>query len=230
MHVPPTRCLPAAYIDTKCHVTRLMCSKLWGCACMRQCLCDCIKYFYIFNDTWPKRQEVFWSAAHTQTRRHTHRDTHTDRQAHTYIERHTHTEGHTHHGRLTPVSFCKQRTSTSRACHSCLPLPPLHPHPLPLLPPATATKLDDFQLCSTSLPPLPHDVASESSFSFFFILALLATVGNVFTVNRGHLHTHTRTHTCNMHVHIKFYYCHFPWQCPSDPPLTSSLFIASCFL
>lgn len=28
MYVPPTRCLPAAYIDTKCHVTRLMCSKL----------------------------------------------------------------------------------------------------------------------------------------------------------------------------------------------------------
>lgn len=163
------------------------------------------------------------------TLKHAHRDTHILR------DRHTHTEGHTHHGRLTPVSFCKQRTSTSRACHSCLPLLPLvlpfPSHPLPLLPPATGTKLDDFQLCSTSLPPLPHDVASESSFSFFFfILALLATVGNVFTVNRGHLHTHTRTHTCNMHVHIKFYYCHFPWQCPSDPPLTSSLFIASCFL
>lgn len=57
MHVPSPCCNPASYvyIDTKCHVTRLICSKLCGCVCVCQCLCECIKYFYIFNDTWPKR-------------------------------------------------------------------------------------------------------------------------------------------------------------------------------
>lgn len=128
---------------------------------------------------------------HTGT--HAHRDTHILR------DRHTYTEGHTHHGRLTPVSFCKQRTSTSRACHSCLPLPPLVPHTLPLLPPATATKLDDFQLCSTSLPPLPHDVASESSFSFFFLFWRCLQQSETFLrlTEDIYIHTHAHTHaTC----------------------------------
>lgn len=165
---------------------------------------------------------MFWSAAHTQTRAPS-RETHT----HTYRETRTHrthrdTHRDTHNMLDSRPSHCASNelrlrgsrlTQSAGGPSSCSISPTtLAPYNLPSQP--AATKLDDFQLCSTSLPPaLPHDVASESSFSFF--LALLATVGNVFTLNRGHLHTHTHAHThgtciCVVYVHIKFYYCHFP--------------------
>lgn len=168
---------------------------------------------------------MFWSAAHTQTRAYTQSDTHTR------IERHT--QLHTTWQTAARLILQKQRTSTWRQRPALLPAPARPQALLPTCyhpPPPATTKLDDFQLCSASLPPLACLPLSTTwrckrefvlLFFFFIFLALLATVGNVFTVNRGHLHTHTRilthTHTdaqgtciCVLYAHIKFYYCHFP--------------------
>lgn len=133
-----------------------------------------------------------------------HAGTHTQRHIHTYINIHRHTywqtDTHIQWGAHTPChTDARLILQATNFDFQNLPQLPLlfvfSATPFALFPLPTATKLDDFQLCSTSLPPLPHERCKrEFVLLFFSFLALLARVGNVFTVNRGHLHTHTRTH------------------------------------